>query len=159
MQERPLAHKIYFLAHPIQKMFCFIFPLLLIFGGRKISWPYFCPKETMCVCVSVPVLSRSVVSDSCDPIDCSLLDFSVYWILQARILEGVANFFSRGSSQLRNWTQVSCIAADSLPAELQEKPLNGILVSHKKEHIWIYSNEVDGPRAYHTEWNKSEREI
>ena len=110
MQERPLAHKIYFLAHPIQKMFCFIFPLLLIFGGRKISWPYFCSKETMCVCVSVPVLSRSVVSDSCDPIDCSLLDFSVYWILQARILEGVANFFSRGSSQLRNWTWVSCVA-------------------------------------------------
>ena len=35
---------------------------------------------------------------------------------------------------------------------------NGILLSHKKEHIWVSSNEVDEPRAYYTEWNKSERE-
>ena len=38
-------------------------------------------------------------------------------ILQARILEWVAIPFSRESSQPRDWTQVSCIAADSLPAE------------------------------------------
>ena len=31
-------------------------------------------------------------------------------------------------------------------------------ISHKKEHIWINSNEVDEPRAYYTEWGKSERE-
>ena len=35
---------------------------------------------------------------------------------------------------------------------------NGILLSHKGEHIWVSSNEVDKPRAYYTEWNKSERE-
>ena len=35
---------------------------------------------------------------------------------------------------------------------------NGILLSHKKEHIWVSSNEMDEPRAYYTEWNKSERE-
>ena len=35
---------------------------------------------------------------------------SVHWILQARILEWVAISFSRGSSWLRNLTQVSCIA-------------------------------------------------
>ena len=29
---------------------------------------------------------------------------------------------------------------------------NGILLSHKKEHIWVSSNEVDEPRAYYTEW-------
>ena len=34
---------------------------------------------------------------------------------------------------------------------------SGIL-SHKKEHIWVSSNEVDEPRIYYTEWNKSERE-
>ena len=28
----------------------------------------------------------------------------------------------------------------------------------KKEHIWVSSNEVDEPRAYYTEWSKSERE-
>ena len=36
--------------------------------------------------------------------------FSVYGILQARILEGVAISSSRGSSQPRDQTQVSCIA-------------------------------------------------
>ena len=25
---------------------------------------------------------------------------------------------------------------------------NGILLSHKQEHIWVNSNEVDEPRAY-----------
>ena len=34
---------------------------------------------------------------------------------------------------------------------------NGILISYKKEHIWV-NYEVDEPRAYYTEWNKSERE-
>ena len=34
----------------------------------------------------------------------------VHGILQARILEWVAFPFSRGSSQLRDWTGVSCIA-------------------------------------------------
>ena len=35
---------------------------------------------------------------------------------------------------------------------------NGILLGHKKECIWVSSNEVDEPRAYYTERNKSERE-
>ena len=34
----------------------------------------------------------------------------------------------------------------------------GILLSHKKECIWVSSNEVDEPTAYYTEWSKSERE-
>ena len=38
--------------------------------------------------------SHQVVSDSCDPVDCSLPDSSVHGILQARILEWVANSFS-----------------------------------------------------------------
>ena len=38
--------------------------------------------------------SCSVVSDSCDRMDCSLPGFSVHGILQARILEWVAISFS-----------------------------------------------------------------
>ena len=38
------------------------------------------------------------------------MDCIVHGILQARILEWVAFPFSRGSSQLRDRTQVSCIA-------------------------------------------------
>ena len=46
----------------------------------------------------------------CNPMNCSLPDSSVHGILQARILEWVAVPFSRGSSQPRDQTQVSCIA-------------------------------------------------
>ena len=35
---------------------------------------------------------------------------------------------------------------------------NGILLSHKKERIWVSWTEVDEPRVYYTEWSKSERE-
>ena len=35
---------------------------------------------------------------------------------------------------------------------------NGILLSHKKEWIWVSTNEMDEPRANHTEWSMSERE-
>ena len=35
---------------------------------------------------------------------------------------------------------------------------NGILLSHEKERIWVSSDEVDEPKAYYTEWSKSERE-
>ena len=41
---------------------------------------------------------------------CNPVDYRVHGILQARILEWVAFPFSRGSSQPRELTQVSCIA-------------------------------------------------
>ena len=46
----------------------------------------------------------------CDHMDYSLLGFSAHGIFQERVPEWVAISFSRGSSQPRNWTQVSCIA-------------------------------------------------
>ena len=55
----------------------------------------------------------------CDPMDCI-----VHGTLQARILEWVAFPFSTESSQPRDRTQVSCIEANSLPAEPQGKPKN-----------------------------------
>ena len=54
--------------------------------------------------------SCAVVSDSCDPLDCSLPGSSVPGILQARTLEWVAVPSSRRSTQLRDRTRVSCIA-------------------------------------------------
>ena len=39
---------------------------------------------------------------------------------------------------------------------------NGILPikrNRKRKEIWSSSKEVDEPRAYYTEWSKSEREI
>ena len=46
----------------------------------------------------------------CDPMDYSTTGFSVYGILQARILEWVAVPFSKGSSQPRDQPWVSHIA-------------------------------------------------
>ena len=46
----------------------------------------------------------------CNPMDYSLPGSSVHGISQARILEWVALSFSRGSSQPRDWTQVTRIA-------------------------------------------------
>ena len=49
------------------------------------------------------------VAQSC-PALCNPVDYTVHGILRARILECVAFPFSRGSSQPRDQTQVSCIA-------------------------------------------------
>ena len=46
----------------------------------------------------------------CDPMDCSLVGSSAHGIVQARILEWVAMSFSRGSSQPRDRTCVSCVS-------------------------------------------------
>ena len=35
---------------------------------------------------------------------------------------------------------------------------NGLLLTHKKEWIWVSFSEVDEPSACYTEWSKSERE-
>ena len=54
-------------------------------------------------------LRFSSVAQSC-PTLCDPMDYTVHGILQARILEWVTFPFSRGSSQPKNRTQVSCIA-------------------------------------------------
>ena len=46
----------------------------------------------------------------CDPMDCSLPSSSVYGIFQARIREYVAISYSRGSSQPKDWTCISCVS-------------------------------------------------
>ena len=56
-----------------------------------------------CVCV----LTQSCLP-LCDPMDCSPPGSSVHGILQARILEWVAIPFTKGSSQSRDQTRVSC---------------------------------------------------
>ena len=68
------------------------------------------------------VFSRSVVSDSCDPMDCSPPGSSVHAIFRARMLEWVALSFSRGSSWPREWTRVSCFAGGFFTTESPGKP-------------------------------------
>ena len=59
-------------------------------------------------CTCVCVLSRC--SHVCNPTDCSSPVSSVQGVFQARILERVAISCSRGSSQPKDWTHVSCIS-------------------------------------------------
>ena len=73
-----------------------IFPSIRVFSNESalhIKWPvaHLCPTL-------------------CNPMDCSLPGSSVHGILQARIREWIAIFFSRQSSQSRNPTPASCIA-------------------------------------------------
>ena len=74
----------------------------------------------------------------CNPIDCNRSDSSVHGVLQARILEWVAMLSSRGSSQPRDWTQLSfCLLhwqVSSLSLAPPGKPLVSILETLKQ--IW-----------------------
>ena len=54
------------------------------------------------------------MSDSANPMDCSPPGSFIHGISQARILKWVSISFSRGSSQLRDWTCVSCIGRQIL---------------------------------------------
>ena len=62
---------------------------------------------------TVCVLVTQACQTLCDPMDCTQPGSSVHGLLQARILEWVAISFSRGSSQPRDGTGVSCIAGRS----------------------------------------------
>ena len=77
------------------------------------------------------VVIQSEVAQFCptlsDPMDCSLPDSSVHGILQARILEWATMASSRGSSQPRNQTCVSCSSC-----------ITGGFFSTGEAHIYVY---------------------
>ena len=57
----------------------------------------------------------------------------------------------------RTWKQPKCPLTDEWIKEDVAHIYNGILLSHKKQNNAICSN-MDGPRDYHTERSKSDRE-
>ena len=81
--------------------------LVLIFLLHSFSFLQLQGSDILCVCVcEVAQLCPTL----CKPVDCSPPGSSIHGILQARILEWVAISFSRGSSQPRDRTWVSCTA-------------------------------------------------
>ena len=62
----------------------------------------------MYICILYACVVVSVISDY---LDCSLPGSSVHGIFQARTLEWVTVFSSRGSSQSRDQTHISCSSA------------------------------------------------
>ena len=84
----------------------------------------------------VPVYLNECVSAQscptlCNPPDCSPPGSSVHRILQARILEWVAIYFPRGSSQRRDRTCITsifCIGGRFFTTEPPEKPIHTYIV-------------------------------
>ena len=73
----------------------------------------------------------------CDPIDGSPPGPAVPGILQARILEGAAMPFSRGSSQLRDWTQVSCIVGRLFTIWVTREAQNSVQNLIKAQYVLL----------------------
>ena len=73
-------------------------------------------------CLTSPSVSRSVMSDSVTPMDCSPPHSSVHGIPQVTILKWVAISFSRGFSQPRDRTRVSRTADGFLTTWATKKP-------------------------------------
>ena len=71
----------------------------------------------MFVCFSHQVISNALWPPLSPPPGLYLPGSSVHRILQARILKWVAIPFSRGSSQLRDWTRISCTAGRFFSAQ------------------------------------------
>ena len=82
-------------------------------------------KKNRVLTTRPPLDTKVKVAQTC-PTLCSPKDYTVYGILQARILESVAIPFSRGSSQPRH----PALQADSLPSEPPGKTQHMISVQN-----------------------------
>ena len=79
------------------------------------------------------------------PMDRSMPGSSVHGIFQARILQWVTTLYSRGSSQLRDWTRISRLLhwqVDSLPLAPPGKPNENNIVIEMKINVSTWKNII-----------------
>ena len=88
---------------------CWLY-LFVLRGGRYDAWPVLIHLHPWHAKEQSVVLVTQSCPTLCDPMICSPPGSSLHWISQARRLEWVAISSSRGSSQPRDWTWVSCFA-------------------------------------------------
>ena len=94
-------------------------------------------KERLCMCS----VAHSCLA-LCHPMDCSLPASSVHGIFQPRLLEWVSMSYSRGSSQPRDWTRISCVSCigrqvDSLPpCHLGSPKERSFITAGEHQHPW-----------------------
>ena len=84
----------------------------------------------------------SVMSDFCNPMDCSPPGSSVHGIFQARILGWVAISFSRRSSLPRDRTHISCVSCITrwiLYHLGSDKPHGALSLNYSRDVGWAYS--------------------
>ena len=74
--------------------------------------------------------------------------------------EGLKNILIHVNSNFNTRILNNCLKRPVLwmGKELVVHLYKEILLSHKKEQIWVSCSEVDEPRASYTEWSKSENE-
>ena len=113
----------------------------------------------MCVCVWVAQLCQTI----CHPMDYSLPGFSVHGILQARILEWIAIPFSRGTSNLRDWTLVSCITGWFFTIWATGKSYCVVGIEQLKDFWWsccqlVFFNLLTFPKPIDSLWQMQLRE-
>ena len=93
-------------------------------------------------CAVLCLVSQSCLT-LCDPMVCSLPGSSVHGMLPARILDWVAYPFSRGSSQPKDQTGVSCIAGrfftcwatrEAFATPVQSSPYPWVMVLSSMKH-------------------------
>ena len=99
---------------------------------------------------------KVLITQSClvlfDPMDYSPLGSSAHGILQARILEWIAIPSSRGSSQPKDWTQVSCITAGFFTLWAtqeahrgdQVQPIFKAVFQPAFNQLWVFSDHREG---------------
>ena len=98
--------------------------------------------------------SESEVGQSCptfcDPVDYSPPGSSVHGILPARILEWVAISYSRGSSQLRDRTQVFCIASRLFKLWATREAL--FAIGENKFVLFCFNVKAVWMKSFQNEW-------
>ena len=102
------------------------------------------------------MLSHSVMSDSCDPMDCSAS--SVHGILQARILEWVVMPTPGDLPNPGIKPRSPSLQVDSLPSELPGKPVNtgagslsllqGIFLTQESNHSLLHCRWILYQQSY-----------
>ena len=98
------------------------------------------PPDEYCLWWISLLKVKVLVVQSCLTL-CNSMDYipsqsSVHGILQARILEWVAIPFSRGTSQPRDWTHISCTAGRFFTTEPPGKP-NSFWNRRKKKRVLL----------------------
>ena len=91
--------------------------------------------------------SEVKVTQSC-PTLCDSMDYTVHGILRARILEWVAFPFSRGSSQPRDWTQVSHIAGRIFTSWATREAQKMVLYQELRINLYCWLSAAEVGSAY-----------
>ena len=96
----------------------------------------------------------------CDALDCSPPGSSVLGIFQARMLDQIDIFFSRGSYGPRDWTLISCISSTAdrfFTTELRGKPKASILqlTKGKKKTLFFFNDISFGISWWLLNWQVS----